>query len=98
MLLFALLRCIDEDADDVVFFADEGGSWRVGVDWDKVLPAYFRCLSVTTTPEEYAGLVRIVTDFARHDAPKHLSRARAAATKEQNAALARVVGSLKPRR
>jgi hypothetical protein len=29
----ALLRHIDEGHDDVVFFADEGGSWQVEVDW-----------------------------------------------------------------
>jgi hypothetical protein len=44
-LLFALLRSIDEDPDSVVFFADEAGSWQVGVDWREVLPAYFRCLA-----------------------------------------------------
>ena len=35
-LLLALLRRIDEDPDDpdsIVFFADEGGAWQVGVDW-----------------------------------------------------------------
>lgn len=91
--LIALLRRIDEGEDDVVFFADEGGSWQVGVDWSKVLPAYFRCLSVSATPAEYAKIVcGIVRGLARHDAPKHLSRARGAATKDQKAALTRVVG------
>ena len=37
-LLFALLRRLDEDPDSVVFFADEAGSWQVGVDWRAVLP------------------------------------------------------------
>ena len=34
--LLELLRRIDEDPDDpdsIVFFADEGGAWQVGVDW-----------------------------------------------------------------
>jgi hypothetical protein len=76
-LIFALLRRIDEGDDDIVFFADEGGSWQVGVDWSKVLPAYFRCLSATAAPEEYAQLVNaIVRDFAHDDAPKYMSRAR----------------------
>ena len=35
-VIFALLRHIDEGNDDDVFFADEGGSWQVGVDWPKV--------------------------------------------------------------
>ncbi|MEW6751818.1 MAG: hypothetical protein AB1505_12700 [Candidatus Latescibacterota bacterium] len=39
-LLLALLRRIDEDPDRVVFFADEAGSWQVGVNWREVLPAY----------------------------------------------------------
>lgn len=31
-----------DDAIDVIFFADEGGSWQVGVDWERVLPPWFR--------------------------------------------------------
>ena len=93
-LIFALLRRLDEGEDDIVFFADEGGSWQVGVDWPKVLPAYFRCLSETATPEEYAELVNaVVKDFARHDTPKYMSMARGAATKEQKTVLARVSGA-----
>src|ERR1700722_5133781 len=46
-LLLALLRHVDACEDDVIFFADEGGSWQVGVDWNSVLPAYFRCLADT---------------------------------------------------
>src|SRR5262249_24272214 len=36
---------IDEGHDDIVFFADEGGSWQVGIYWRKVFPPWFRCLS-----------------------------------------------------
>jgi hypothetical protein len=32
-IIFDLLRHIDDCEDDVIFFADEGGSWQVGVDW-----------------------------------------------------------------
>jgi hypothetical protein len=93
-LLFALLRRIDEGEDDVVFFADEGGSWRVSVDWPKVLPAWFRCLAATAEPEEYARLVNdMIKDFVRRDAPKYLAKARGAATREQKAALAKVSGA-----
>jgi hypothetical protein len=88
-LLFELLRRIDED--DVVFFADEGGSWQVSVDWPRVLPAWFRCLAATAEPEEYARLVNeLIKEFVRRDAPKYLAKARAAATREQKAALAKV--------
>ena len=31
-ILFGLLDRVDECRDDVIFFADEGGSWQVGVD------------------------------------------------------------------
>jgi hypothetical protein len=82
-------RRINEGEEGIVFFADEGGAWQVGVDWPKVLPVYFRCLSSTAAPDEYAQIVNAIgKDFARHDAPKHLSRARGAATREQRAALA----------
>ena len=53
-ILFGLLDHIDECRVDIVFFADEAGSWQVGVDWDKVLPAWFKVLSATAEPEEYA--------------------------------------------
>ncbi len=87
-LVFALLRRIDEGEDDIIFFADEAGSWQVGVDWPKVLPAYFRCLAATAPAEQYARLASaVINDFARHDAPKYLSRARGAATSEQRAAM-----------
>lgn len=49
-LLLKLLRRIDEGHDDVIFFADEGGSWTVGVNWRSTLPAYFRCLAETVSP------------------------------------------------
>jgi len=55
--IFALLRHIDEGNDDVVFVADEGGSWQVGVDWGKVVPAWFRCLSKSAEPSEFASVV-----------------------------------------
>lgn len=90
-LLFALLLRIDEGEDDVVFFADEGGSWQVGVDWPNVLPAWFRCLAATAGPEEYARLVNsMINGFVRYDAPKYLAKARGAATREQKAALAKM--------
>jgi|HubBroStandDraft_1064217.scaffolds.fasta_scaffold78510_2 hypothetical protein len=44
-IIFSLLSKIDEGNDDILFFADEGGSWQVGVDWEDVLPAWFRVLS-----------------------------------------------------
>jgi hypothetical protein len=73
---FGLLRQIDECKDDVIFFADEGGSWQVGVDWDKIFPAYFSCLAATAPPQEYASqVVSIVDEFERHSRDRHLARA-----------------------
>ncbi len=50
-IIFGLLDHIDECLDDVIFFADEAGSWQVGVDWNKVLPSWFRVLSATAGPK-----------------------------------------------
>lgn len=90
-LLFALLRRIDDDPDSVVFFADEAGSWQVGVDWHKVFPAYFRCLASGTTGEDFARAVdRAISDFADYERPRHLTAARRVANTEQKAALRRL--------
>jgi hypothetical protein len=87
-LLFGLLRHIDEGHDDVVFFADEGGSWAVGVDWRAALPAYFRCLAASASPEDFAREVgRAIEDFADYERPRHLTAARRVASAEQKAAL-----------
>jgi hypothetical protein len=56
-LILDLLRHIDECHDDVVFFADEGGSWQVGIDSMRVFSALFLCFSRTSGPDEYARRV-----------------------------------------
>jgi hypothetical protein len=61
-IIFGLLDHIDEGLDDVIFFADEGGSWQVGVEWDKVLPPWFKVLSATAEPEEFAERVTELLD------------------------------------
>ncbi len=87
--LFDLLRRIDK-GEDIIFFADEAGSWQVDVDWDVVLPAYYGCLSQTATPHEYAKVVtELVADFAGDDKTSYLRPARKAATPEQGRALGR---------
>lgn len=89
--LFALLRQIDEDPDSVVFFADEAGSWQIGVDWDVALPAYFQCYAASSAGEEFAREVdRTIKDFADYERPKHLVAARRVANAEQKAALRRL--------
>jgi len=90
-ILFGLLNHIDKGNDDVIFFADEGGSWQVGVDWANVLPAWFKVLAATVGPQEYAE--RITTLLSRHygyGRDKMLVVARRIATPDQRKALAEV--------
>lgn len=96
-VLFGLLRLIDEDPDRIVFFADEGGSWQVGVDWRAVLPAYLRCLADSASADEFAREVdRSIEDFCRYDRPRLLASARRLANAEQKAALRRLPAGKKP--
>lgn len=92
-ILFGLLSHIDEGRDDIIFFADEGGSWQVGVDWARVLPAWFKVLSATAGPEEFAA--RITTLLSHHYSygrDKMLAIARRTATPHQRKALAELEG------
>lgn len=82
--LFSLLRAIDEGNDDVLFFADDGGAWSVGVDWNKALPGYFMCLAQTATARHYVHCVdRVIADFSEHDRGRHMAQAWTAANTEQ---------------
>ena len=88
-ILFALLSRIDNQPDDIIFFADEGGSWQIGVDWPRVLPAWFKVLSATTEPEEFATRIRsLLSRHYRRDRDKMLTVARRTATPQQRLALA----------
>ena len=92
-LILGVLRHVDKCQDDVVFFADEGGSWQVNVDWAKLLPAWFACLSRTTRPDEYAHrVIEVVDEFVKHDRDRQLSAALRIGTASQRKALR----SLKP--
>jgi hypothetical protein len=87
-LLFGVLRHIDEAHDDVIFFADEGSSREVAVDWRTALPAYFCCLAETTSAAELAQSVyQTILDFDEHDRAHHLRAASRVANAEQKAAL-----------
>ena len=90
-LLFELLRHIDECHDDVIFFADEAGSWQVDVDWRATLAGYFQCLADTASPEDFVHEVhRVIKDFAEYERPRHLTAARRVASVAQKAALRRM--------
>jgi len=87
-LLFELLHYIDDGYDDIVFFADEGGSWQVGIDWDKVLTAWFKCLSETSGPDEFVQeTVKIIDNFVSYDRKKYLKIAHKNATSIQRKVL-----------
>lgn len=87
-VLFGLVESIDE-RDDVLFFADEGGSWLVGIDWKQVLPAWIHLLTARSGAVEFAAAV-----VDRHGRlPSHarvgfLALAESMATPAQAAALA----------
>jgi hypothetical protein len=88
-LLIDLMRQIDRGEVNIVFFADEAGSWQVGVDWAKVLPAWFRSLSPATDPYDWAEtVVEALNDFAGYQMEPILAAARDIATPEQREALA----------
>jgi hypothetical protein len=89
--LFGLLDTIDECYDEVIFFADEGGSWLVVVDWKRVLPAWFRVLSATASPEEYAERISSLLERHYHyGRDKMLPVALKIGTPEQRQSLAEV--------
>jgi hypothetical protein len=89
-ILFGLLDHIDECRDDVIFFADEGGSWQVGVAWEKVLPVWFQVLSITAGAEEYAKrITMLLSHHYSYGRDKMLVIARRTGTPEQCEALAK---------
>lgn len=86
--LFSLLRHINEGNDNVLFFADNGSSLDVGVNWRAALPAYFNCLATTSSPEEFAQTVsETIEDFVDYDWPWYEDVARNVANDAQRAAL-----------
>ena len=86
--LFGLLRHLDEGNDDVLFFADDGSSLDVGVNWCAALPAYFNCLAKTSSPEEFARTVdKAVVDFVDYDRPWYTDAARQVGSDLQRIAL-----------
>ncbi len=93
-ILFGLLNHIDKGDDDVIFFADEGGSWQVGVDWAKVLPVWFKALSATAEPLEYAErITALLSCHYSHGRDKMLAIARRTATARQRQTFAEVEGA-----
>lgn len=89
-LLFELLEQIDTGSDEIIFFADEAGSWQVGIDNEKVLPVYFTSLAAVAEPEEYAArVVEVIGERGSYASEKFLKAARKAANEAQREALAK---------
>lgn len=87
-LLFELLEQIDTGSDDIVFFADEAGSWQVGLDDEKILPAYFTSLAAVTEPEQYAArVVEVIKEHGSYNSEKFLKAAQKTANETQQQAL-----------
>lgn len=87
-LLFNLLDEIDECRDDIIFFADEGGSWQVGVSWNVILPCYSKVLAAVAKPKEYAqNIILLIKRYAKHDFDRHIQEALEVANPAQKKAL-----------
>jgi hypothetical protein len=88
-ILFSLVDRIDETGDEILFFADDGGSWQFGEDWEEILPPWFRVLSATAAPGEYAERVlAMMKSRCSLESRKLLPVALKTATAEQRKALA----------
>jgi hypothetical protein len=83
-ILFELLDRFDDADDRMVFFADERGSWMVGIDWKQVLPAWFCVLAATADPAEYARRFDTFVDrYCNYQRAELLAEARQVATPSQ---------------
>jgi hypothetical protein len=90
-ILFSLLDRFDQGDDKMIFFADEGGSWMIGVDWKTVLPEWFSVLSVTAGPDEYAQRIEaFVGCHCNHERTELLAAAHSMATPAQRQKLMRL--------
>lgn len=86
--LFLLLEQVDELLDEIIFLADEHGSWQVSVHWPEVLPAWFACLALGAEPDEFANAVRSAIGYFVHcEAARLLPEALRVANPAQRAAL-----------
>ena len=93
-ILFSLLRKIDEDQDEILFFADDGGVWEMGIDWRGMLPVWFRCLAAASGPDEYAREVTAaIRAFVHYDQKWFIPAARRAGTPDQRKRLMEIVAA-----
>jgi len=91
-ILLTLLRAVDKTDDEIVFFADEGGVWILGIDWPPVLHAWFLCLARSANSEEYARLaVNAIDDFEGWRRDMHVAAAIELADERQRQAVRALV-------
>jgi hypothetical protein len=76
----------------MMLVAGRAGSWQVGVDWNKVLPSWFRVLSATAGPEEYAERISVLLEHHYNsESEKMLTVARRKGTPQQRKAVSDIV-------
>lgn len=85
--LAGLVERIDA-GEEILFFADDGGSWEFGVDWEEALPAWFRATAATVGPDAFAERVQsVVVAQGDYMKPKILAIAQNVANPDQRRAL-----------
>jgi hypothetical protein len=91
-VLAGLVERIDM-GEEILFFADDGGSWQFGEDWERILPAWFRVTAATLGPDAFAERVRsVVATRGDYRSPRFLAMARKVANPDQRRALDALVG------
>lgn len=93
--LFELLEHIDEGHDDVVFFADEAGTWQLGIPWPTVRPVWIAAFATRADPATFGATVaNRIRHFDRAGRDRYLAIAAAAASEAQRRELTTAVENL----
>jgi hypothetical protein len=80
--MFALVGRMN-DGEDIVFFADEGGSYMLSVSWPGLLAAYSSCLA-EVEPEDFVGTVGgLIGEYAGYRSTECWAAVRAVASPAQ---------------
>jgi hypothetical protein len=91
-MLFELLKYIEDGSSEIIFYADEGGVWQMGVEWNKVFPAYLKCLAAHTDPVDYAHRsTSLIEDYGGWQIEKFFEIAKGCASPEQKNALVELI-------
>ena len=85
-VLAGLVARIDA-GEEFLFFADDGGSWQFGENWEEILPAWFRATATTVDADAFVDRVRSVVAAEGYMRSKIIAMALRAANPEQRRAL-----------